>query len=588
MSPTERRDTTVLVVGGGGAGLSIAIFLRDLGIDALLIERHPSTSHLPKAHYINQRSMEIFRQHDVADKVYAQAAPRENLGKVYWLTSLGGDGPLDGIVYHEQDIMGAGNLKAQYDAKGSTHPTNIPQIRLEPILAGVAEERNPGSVLFRHELTSLVEDADGVTARVRDLDGARDLEIRADYVIGADAGKTVGPALGISMVPGASGAMTMATVWLTADLSKYVKETDSVIRFIFHPTKPYRMGGLLTYGPEHWDGKSEEWGTSFSIDPSIDDEAILAEALDYLNVDVPISVNLISRWTLDIEIADRFFTARTLIIGDAAHKHPPGSGLGLNSGIQDAHNVAWKLALVCKGLAPRSLLSSYEAERRPVVTRNTDWGLLTMSNYFLLMTAMGVSPAAPPEVNEAQFTQLLADTPQGATRRALMREVFGIQRMEYSAHDMEMGFSYDTGAVVDDGSTPIEHDPMGADYRPNSRPGSRVPHAWLEHGGSKVSTHDLIPMGGFLLIAGERGDDWANAAEKVATETGVVIRAVRIGERGDARDPSGAWAEVRGIDDDGALLVRPDGHVGFRSASSAANPYETLRGAIDSLIGTAA
>src|SRR5260370_41635251 len=153
----RRIDVPVLIVGGGGCGFSAANFLADLGVESLLIERHPSTAHLPKAHYLNQRTMEIFRQHGLADAVYAEAAPRENMGKILWCTSLGGDGPLDGVVFLALDALGGGGLTAQYDLKGVTAPTNLPQIRLEPVLRLIAEQRNPGPLLFRHELTSLTQ-----------------------------------------------------------------------------------------------------------------------------------------------------------------------------------------------------------------------------------------------------------------------------------------------------------------------------------------------------------------------------------------------------------------------------------------------
>ena len=579
----------MLVVGAGGAGLSASILLADLGVESLLIERHSSTSNLPKAHYINQRTMEIFRHHGVADSVYAKASPRENMAKTYWITSLGGDGPFDGIVYHSQDVMGAGpSIRGQYDAKGCAPPTNIPQIRLEPILREHAEQRNPDRVLFNHELIGFDQDTEGVTAIVRDLTRGEDIEVRCEYLIGADAGKTVGPELGIERV-GPMQPMHFATGWVAADFSSFINEDDAVMRFIFHPSHPDRIGGMLTFGPTHWDRHSEEWSVAFTYDPAtmdeLDDDGLLSEIRSYLKVDVPMELRKVQHWYLETAIADRFSVGRVFIVGDAAHQHPPGAGLGLNSAIQDVHNLCWKLSFVLLGLAPSSLLDSYELERRPVVSQNADWAMLTMTNYFLLMSALGAVPGAPAELAEANFSRLIADDPEGETRRAIIEEIFSIQRTEYAAHDMEMGFIYAEGAIVGDGSEPIHRDPMRSDYRPTSRPGSRLPHAWLHFDGTEASTHDLIPLGGLLLLTGDEGFDWCNAAAKIAADTNIEIRAVRVGPNGEATDPSGVWAHHREISDGGVVLVRPDGHVGYRSSGPVQDTLGALGSAVRTLLG---
>ena len=160
-------DVDVLIVGGGGAGLTASLILESLGVTSLLVERHPGTSHLPKAHYLSQRSMEIFRRVGVADAMYAIGPTWEQMSQVIWQTSLGGEGPFDGLVIHREDAMGGGRYRETYERLGVTRPLNLPLVRLEPLLRRFAEERNPGHVLFGHEFEGHTEIDGGVDAVVR-------------------------------------------------------------------------------------------------------------------------------------------------------------------------------------------------------------------------------------------------------------------------------------------------------------------------------------------------------------------------------------------------------------------------------------
>ena len=172
------HEVPVLIIGGGGCGLSASIFLSNLGVENLVVERHASTSLLPKAHYLNQRTMEAFRQHGVSDAILAVGAPIEKFGKVRWTTSMGGDGPLDRRVIHEMDAFGGGALRPRYEADGPCLSSNYPQLRLEPLLREQAERRAPGQIRFHHEVTGWEQADDGVTVSVRDRDTGEDLTIR--------------------------------------------------------------------------------------------------------------------------------------------------------------------------------------------------------------------------------------------------------------------------------------------------------------------------------------------------------------------------------------------------------------------------
>jgi 2,4-dichlorophenol 6-monooxygenase len=582
-------DVPVLIVGGGGCGLSASIFLSELGVESLLVERHDGTSHLPKAHYLNQRTMEIFRQYRIAESVYAAGAGLERFGKVRWSTSLGGDGPLDGRTFYTMDGFGGGSLFELY-AKDSPCPSsNVPQIRLEPILRRHAEHRAPGMVRFGHELVGLAEDADGVTATVRARESGDSYQVRARYVLGADGGKTVGEMIGVTM-HGPSGLLDMVSCHFNADLSEHA-DGSCLITWFLNPdgAGSWGSGALVPMGPT-WGRHSEEWNFIFTFGPDdperFDDEAIVPRLKGLLKLpDLDVHVLRVSHWILEGVLADRYRVGRVFLGGDAAHRHPPTTGLGLNTAIQDSHNLAWKLAAVIKGEADPSLLDSYESERQAIGARNVDWAMFTFLNHLVIDAGLGLLPGQPAEANRAAMEAFFADTPMGATRRARATEVIQTQRTEFQAHDLEIGFCYVSGALVPDGTPAPPSDPMGGQYVPTTRPGHRLPHAWLESGGERISTHDLVDRDGFLLLTDTSGAAWVAAAQAAAEKFGVTVRAVTIGAGGDCVDVEGSWARLRGISDGGAILVRPDNHVAFRALEPAADPRDVVTRTVGALLG---
>lgn len=580
-------EVPVLIVGGGGCGLSASLFLSELGVESLLVERHAGTSHLPKAHYLNQRTMEVFRQYGVADPIYAAGAGPEHFGRVHWTTSLGGDGPLDRRVFHTMDAFGGGALHDTYAADSPTLSSNLPQIRLEPILRRHAEERGPGTVRFHHELLALGQDDAGVTATVRDRTTGTAYEVRAQYVIGADGGKTVGEQLGVTL-RGPSGMLDMVGCHFKADLSAHVDGTSMITWFIDPDgAGAWGSGGMVPMGPT-WGKHSEEWQLSFAFAPGdparFDEDAIVPRLRQLLRLpDLEIDVLCVSHWVLEGVLADRYRVGRVFLAGDAAHRHPPTTGLGLNTAIQDAHNLAWKLAAVLDRRAAPELLDSYELERQPIGARNVDWAMFTFLNHMVIDAGIGLVPGQAPEAGRAVMEAFFADGPLGETRRARAAEVINTQRTEFQAHDLELGFRYDQGAVVPDGSEPPDTDPMGTTYLPTTRPGHRHPHAWLERDGRRMSTHDLVDRCGFLLLTDPDGaDPWSAAARAAAEKFGVPVDVAVVGD--GTSDIDGGWARVRGVGDGGAVLVRPDNHVAYRAAGPVPDHHDALLGAIGAVL----
>lgn len=253
-------EVPVLIVGGGGCGLSLSILLADLGVASLAVERNDTTTDHPRAHILNQRTMEIFRQHGLADEVYWQGTPAAMMERITFRTSLGGDGPLDRRLIGNLDGYGGGALRARYEADSASRAANLPLMQLEPLLRGVADARAPGSVRFKHELVWFEQDEAGVTARIRDLERGTDYTVRSQYLIAADGGKTVGRMLGIEM-EGPRRLRRMVNTYFYADLSRWIDDDGALLFYFINPDGQgqWAGGGLVKTGPTRWDRHSESW-----------------------------------------------------------------------------------------------------------------------------------------------------------------------------------------------------------------------------------------------------------------------------------------------------------------------------------------
>ena len=391
------KSVDVLVVGGGGCGLAISIFLADKGVDFLTIERHESTSILPKAHYLNQRTMEIFRQHGLADEVFAKGTPPYNRSRTKWYTSLGGDNPLAGKTIFEMGALG-GHGTPRIVHYLETSPTDTAIFRKFASNLSSSPMRNQGRLA--HSLLLRVGRVRPGRRRrdreVRDVNTNQTETIRAKYMVAADGGRTVGKTLGVAM-EGPTKLITQISVHFEADLSQWIPD-DRVLLNWLKPMHRQGVSVIVPMGPDKWGRNSPEWSLGFPRmpfdPPSFSDEAAADEVRKILAIaDLPIKVRCVSEWAVEGVLAERYRVGRMFLAGDAAHRHPPTTGLGLNTGIQDAHNLAWKLALATQGKAGDKLLDTYEAERRPVGAFNVEWALNAFFNHMLL--EMGVVAVHP-------------------------------------------------------------------------------------------------------------------------------------------------------------------------------------------------
>jgi 2-polyprenyl-6-methoxyphenol hydroxylase-like FAD-dependent oxidoreductase len=537
------KEVPVLIVGGGPVGLTASILLSREGIRSLLVERHPGTAVHPKARAINARTMEMYHQCGVETAIREAGLPPEQAGLVVWTRTLAGE---------EIERRVPWRSGPQSMAVSPMRNCLCAQDALEPVLRRFAERQAPGELRFSTEVTACEQDGAGVTATVTDYISGSETHVRAQYVIAADGAQSrIRRQLGVQML-GRENVYESVNILINADLRPWTAHRPAALYFVEHPKMKatfltinavdrwgFLVNNLSAYGYESSD---------FTPERSMQLVRIAAGVSD-----LDVEVLGIAPWTASALVAEQYCHGRIFLAGDAAHEMPPTGGFGLNTGVQDVHNLSWKLAAVLRGAAGPSLLDTYQYERQPVGRVITEQSL---SNSISMGRLGGESPGS------------------------------SVARPEYlNEQGMIFGTCYISSAVVPDGTAPpVLANPV-TDYVPSARPGGRAPHVWLEQHGTRLSTIDLVGKG-FVMLTGVQGKVWKEAAQRLASEMSLSLEALTIGE-GQIEDLDGQWATTYGLDDSGAVLVRPDGYVGWRNHSMATDPSATLRAALTRILGKA-
>jgi 2-polyprenyl-6-methoxyphenol hydroxylase-like FAD-dependent oxidoreductase len=519
-------EVPVLIVGGSLVGMSTAMLLSHHGVSALTVEHHRGTAIHPRAALINQRSMEIFRTVGVEQIVMQKSGEQfDQDGAVMAVETLAGKE----IAYFIP------NLNEGVRDVSPTVRVFITQRLLEPLMKSRAQELG-AQLRFSTEMISFEQDAHGVAALIRDRDSGKTQTVRARYMVAADGSRSrIRESLGIGM-RGRGVFSNSATIYFRANVAPLLRGRNLSIIMVVNPTlrgffrieKPYQSGFLAvnTLGdPDHPDTDVTD-----GLDEARSRELVHA-ALG--TRDVTVTVEDVMPWQSTADVAERFQEGRVFLAGDAAHVMPPYGGFGGNTGIADAHNLAWKLALVVQGKAGPDLLSSYEPERLPV----------------------------------AAFTVEQAYT-RYVTRSAQYLSNSGMQKAENDLN-IELGYCYHSAAVIQERGDDGRRHENPRDSR--GRPGTRAPHLYVELGGEKISTLDLFGRN-FVLLAGPEGQAWRDAAE----ESKIAMDVHRIEEP--------AFADAYGITASGAVLVRPDGFVAWRSKSSEGASASVIGGALRAIL----
>ncbi len=528
--------TPILIVGAGMVGLTVAVELGQRGVACAIVNDGPTTAAHPQGNTLNSRTMEHYRRLGLAGEIRATGLPGDHSMDVVYATRFAG------WELARLDLPTTSDKIANRPANEHVALTPEPIHRccffyVEPILKRAADALPSVDVQFGWRLVSFVQDDGGVTAQLENVGSGETRTLTCDWLIGCDGPRsTVREALGIRY--GGLGGEDEA-FFRGRMLSSYV----------YAPT----LTDLMPFPPgwHYWTVNADARSSTAALDgkghyvaltrmpPGEDETTVDAEASFRATigapegVDVPVEIRSVRAWTAGLAlVADRYQHGRVLMAGDAVHLFTPTGGFGMNTGVDDAANMAWKLAAVVQGWAPPALLDTYEAERKPIGHRNT-----SMSHKFASAVA-GLD--IPPELED--------DTPAGEAARKKLGAHLATFTEEFRSLGIQLGARYDGSPLIADDDEPAPGDSPFT-YTPSPVPGGRAPHVWLADGSALA---DHFSRGFTLLRLSPDAPDGAGLTA-AASERRVPLETVTIDEP--------AVRELYGRD---LVLVRPDHHIAWR------------------------
>ncbi len=534
MNSTNQKHVPVLIVGAGGAGLSMSLLLQQQGIKSLLIERRAEISWVPRARNLNFRTLEVFRGLGLEAEV-VKAGTR--VSRMFSKETLASN--------EQEDILDAATLVENIEElTPGPFLWYCPQNQLEPLLLSKTKQRG-AKVQYNTELVSFTQDQNGVTATIKDRSTGKIFEQHSDYLVAADGAHSPVrtrlniPTKGLGAIPEQYIFVYFRANWaeLVHDHMAdgiIIKNSDGMGMFLITDMD---RGMYMIICPPNDQRSPQDYTKELCKD-------IIIKAMGKREISVEIIE--VAPWQPIQRVADEFQVGRVFLVGDAAHTMPPKLGLGVNTAIQSAQNLAWKLVSVLKGNAGSQLLTTYQEERHPV-------GLL-VADQSLTGPATELLDKMSANISELPKKQL-----------SLLRII--------------VGYPYRSEAIISEEYTPLSPDDFPDRPELSGLPGTRLTHIWVEQKGKRISTLDLFD-GRIVLLTGSNGSSWCEAAKTMASKMGIDLAAYRVGGDGDLIDKENGWQTKMRMPDNGAMLVRPDGYVAWRSMTMPANPAEQLESAL--------
>ena len=580
----------VLIVGAGPAGATAALLLAEHGIDTLVIEQRVAPSTHPAAHVLSTRTLEIFRELGLEHDVRRLSSRIYELRDIIYATSLTGP-ELGRITIYDPESTEAQLLQTL----SPTRAVNLSQHVLGPLLwdrlqACKRVEFQRGCVYQSHRETT-----DGVEVRATGPDGADEWVATGRYLIGADgAGSHIRRTCGLQMR--GPVLQQVISVHFSADLRAYLWSRRAPVILTCTPRAP---GILIVHS------SPDDYVFQFPYFPPVqrlqdftadDCRRRIRDAVG--QGDLAVDIHSMQSWAMTAQVVNRYREGRTFLIGDAAHRFPPTGGLGLNTGVHDAHNLAWKLAWEISARAPANLLDTYEAERRPIGIANTEHSVKNFDGLMDVYAALGLPRFGVRALQALAESQPMAAIPRPASRWAVttlmtvamqrigrvtsrgrigarlrdrVQEVIAHQGGHFRTWGLDLGVHYGRG-FLDEGD--ISDDVVNVEfYTPVVRVGGRLPHAWVQYNGARVSTLDLPARETLtVLAASQHKSSWRDAQTAVGHPLTVI-----------GVDLAACSGPLRPLAAGQALLLRPDAHIAAVLDPSRNGYADALGAALDQL-----